>query len=155
MSRKNLGNSPAASAVSGIQPGCTRVQPIMHIARTISELGGDPERILAEAGMSADLFANPENAIALQVIGELLERCVAATGREHFGLLLGAGAGDNPLGLLGEILEQCADVGTAIAHFQQYFHVHDRGALATRTIDGKHAHWRPGRSTASTRRSVT
>ena len=139
MFRKDFGNSPAASAFGDIQSGYVRVQPIMHIARTISELGADPERILAEAGIPADLFANPENAISLQAIGELLERCVAATGCEHFGLLLGAGAGANPLGLLGEILEQCADVGTAIAHFQQYFHVHDRGAIATRTVEGRGA----------------
>ena len=139
MSRKVFGNSPATSVFGDVQAGCTRVQPIMHIARTISELGADPERILAEAGIPADLFANPENAISLQAIGELLERCVAATGCEHFGLLLGAGAGANPLGLLGEILEQCADVGTAIAHFQQYFHVHDRGAIATRTVEGRGA----------------
>jgi AraC-like DNA-binding protein len=111
----------------------------MHIARTISELGADPERILAEAGIPADLFANPENAISLQAIGELLECCVAATDCEHFGLLLGVGAGDNPLGLFSEILEQCADVGTAIAYFQQYFHVHDRGAIATRTVEGRDA----------------
>ncbi len=139
MSRKVFGNSPATSAFGDVQAGCTRVQPIMHIARTISELGGDPERILAAAGIPADLFANPENMISLQAIGELLECCVAATGCEHFGLLLGAGTGDNPLGLLSEILEQCADVGTAIAHFQQYFHVHDRGALATRTVEGRDA----------------
>ncbi len=111
----------------------------MHIARTISELGADPERVLAGAGIPADLFANPDNTISLQAIGELLERCVAATGCKHFGLLLGAGGHDNPLGLLGEIMEQCADVGTAIAHFHQYFHVHDRGAMATRTVQGRDA----------------
>ncbi len=139
MSKSVSGKSPPACTFGAVQAGCLRVQPILHIARTINELGGDPERVLGEAGIPADLFANPENTISLQAIGDLLERCVAATGCEHFGLLLGAGADGNPLGLLGEIMEQCADVGTAIAYFQQYFHLHDRGGLATRTIEGRSA----------------
>ena len=139
MSDKDSAHLPAVRNFGDIDDGCTRVQPIMHIARTISELGADPERVFAQAGIPADLFANAENTISLQAIGELLEICVAATGCEHFGLLLGAGAGANPLGFLGEILEQCADVGTAIAHFQQYFHLHDRGAMATRTVEGRDA----------------
>ena len=139
MSKKFIENSQAASAFGDVQAGCTRVQPIMHIARTISELGADPERVFAEAGIPADLFANGENKISLRAIGELLDLGVAATGCEHFGLLLGAGGGANPLGLLGEILEHCADVGTAIAHFQQYFHVHDRGGMATRTVERQEA----------------
>jgi AraC-like DNA-binding protein len=139
MSDNDSAHLPAVRSFGDIHDGCARVQPIMHIARTISELGADPERVFAEAGIPADLFANAENTISLQAIGELLEICVAATGCEHFGLLLGAGAGANPLGLLGEIMEQCADVGTAIAHFQQYFHMQDRGAMATRTVEGRDA----------------
>ncbi|MGB8883860.1 MAG: AraC family transcriptional regulator ligand-binding domain-containing protein [Azonexus sp.] len=139
MSGEDSAHLPAVRSFGDIDDGCTRVQPIMHIARTISELGGDPERVFAQAGIPANLFANAENTISLQAIGELLEICVARTGCEHFGLLLGAGAGANPLGFLGEILGQCADVGTAIAHFQQYFHLHDRGAMATRTVDGRDA----------------
>lgn len=139
MSSKGIGNPPAASTFGNVQAGCVRVQPVMHIARSISELGGDAEQVFAGAGIPADLFANPENTISLQAIGDLLERCVAATGCEHFGLLLGAGADGNPLGLLGEIMDHCADVGTAIAHFHQYFHVHDRGAMATRTVAGRDA----------------
>lgn len=139
MSDMDSAHLPPVTSFCDIQDGCVRVQPIMHIARTISELGADPERVFAQAGIPADLFANPENTISLQAIAELLEICVAATGCEHFGLLLGAGASANPLGFLGEILEQCADVGTAIAHFQQYFHLHDRGAMATRTVEGRDA----------------
>jgi len=139
MSSKGIGNSAVASDFGDVKAGCVRVQPAMHIARTIRELGADPERVFAGAGIPADFFANPENTISLQAIGDLLESCVAATGCEHFGLLLGAGADGNPLGLLGEIMEHCADVGTAIAHFHQYFHVHDRGGLATRTVAGREA----------------
>ena len=130
---------PPVRSFGAVQDGYMRVQPIMHIARTISEMGTDPERVFVEAGIPAGFFANAENTISVQAMGELLEICVAATGCRHFGLLLGAGAGANPLGLLGEIMEQCADVGTAIAHFQQFYHLHDRGGVATRTVAGKDA----------------
>jgi AraC-like DNA-binding protein len=36
---------------------------------------------------------------------------------------------------LGEVIEHCADVGTAIAHLQQHYHLHDRGGMAIRTIE--------------------
>ena len=126
-----------STSFGNVQAGYLRVQPIMHIARTISDLGGDARQIFADEGIPGDLFENHENAISLEAIGSLLEHCVAMTHCEHFGLLLGAGAIDNPFGLLGEVLGQCADVGTAIAHFQQYYHLHDRSALATRTIEGR------------------
>lgn len=131
--------SHSIACFGDVQAGCFRVQPIMHIARTISELGADPHQVFAAVGIAADLFAHPENIISFEAIGTLLEQCVKATGCEHFGLLLGAGAGANPLGLLSEVMGQCADVGTAIAYFQQNLHLHDRGALATRIIEGQSA----------------
>ena len=119
-----------------VQTGCLRVQSIMHIAQTISELGGDPHQVFAAVGVSADLFAHPDNVISFEMFGKLFKQSVEATGCLHFGLQLGASAAANPLGLLGEVVSQCVDVGTAIAYLQQNFHLHDRGALATRTIEG-------------------
>ena len=132
---------PSRSPITfgNVEAGSLRVQPIMHIAQTISDLGADPDMVFAATGIPADLFADPENTISFQALGTLLEHCVAATGCDHFGLQLGASAGANPLGLLSEIMGQCADVGTAIAYFQQNLHLHDRGALATRTIEGRDA----------------
>ena len=137
MSDINSENSPAATVFGNVKTGCVRVQPIMHIARTISELGADPGQVFADAGIPAELFDNPENSISFQAIGTLVEHCLVATGCPHFGLLLGAGAAGNPLGMLGEVMQECADVGTAIAYAQQNLHLHDRGAMATRFVDGK------------------
>ena len=137
MFRNNQEGSPVATVFGNVETGCFRVQPIMHIARTLAELGADPAQVFADAGIPAALFDNPENTISFQAIGTLVEHCVAATGCPHFGLLLGAGAAGNPLGLLSEVMQQCADVGTAIAYFQQNLHLHDRGAMATRFVDGK------------------
>ena len=132
-------NSSEARSFGNVEGGCLRVQPIMHIARMIGELGADPERVFAPAGISAGLFANPENTISFPAVGDLLERCVVATGCAHFGLLLGAGAVGNPFGLLSEVMQHCADVGTATAHIHQQFHLHDRGALVAGTGAGREA----------------
>ena len=129
-------HSQSTACFGDVQTGCLRVQPIMHIAQTISELGGDPHQVFATVGISADLFAHPDNVISFEMFGNLFKQSVEATGCQHFGLQLGASAAANPLGLLGEVVSQCVDVGTAIAYLQQNFHLHDRGALATRTIEG-------------------
>ena len=125
-----------STSFGDVPAGWLRVQPIMHIARTIVDLGGDAKQIFSDRGIPDDLFSNPENSISLEAIGSLLEHCVATTHCEQFGLLLGTGSIGNPFGLLGEVLVHCADVGTAIAHFQQYYHLHDNGAMATRMIEG-------------------
>lgn len=119
-----------------VQTGCLRVQPILHIAQTISELGGDPHQVFAAVGVSADMFAHPDNVISFEMMGNLFKQGVKATGCQHFGVQLGASAAANTMGLLGEVIGQCVDVGTAIGYLQQNFHLHDRGALATRTIEG-------------------
>jgi AraC-like DNA-binding protein len=137
MFRNKRDGVPVATVFGNVETGCVRVQPIMHIARTIGELGGDPGHVFADTGIPAELFDNPENTISFQAIGTLIEHCMAATGCTHFGLLLGAGAAGNPLGMLGEVMQECADVGTAIAYAQQNLHLHDRGAMATRFVDGK------------------
>ncbi|MFZ1899716.1 MAG: AraC family transcriptional regulator [Azonexus sp.] len=137
MSGEDSAHFPAVINFGNIHDGCVRVQPIMHIARTISELGADPGQVFTDTGILAELFDSPENAISFQALGTLIENCVAATGCPHFGLLLGAGAAGNPLGMLGEVMQECADVGTAIAYAQQNLHLHDRGAMATRFVDGK------------------
>jgi AraC-like DNA-binding protein len=66
-----------------------------------------------------------------------MRQAVSATSCDHFGLLLGATALSNPLGLLGEMLQHCSNVGTAIAYFQQFFHLHDQMGIATRSVDGQ------------------
>ena len=136
-----LNNKPKPSrsptVFGNVAAGRLRVQPVMHIARTISDLGADPCQVFSAVGIPADLFDDPENTISIQVLGTLLEHCVEATGCRQFGLYVGASVAANPLGMLGELMVHCADVGTAIAYFQQFLHLHDRGGLATRIIEDR------------------
>ena len=71
MSDSNSENFPVATVFGDVKTGSVRVQPIMHIARTISELGADPAQVFADAGIPADLFAKPENTISFQALEDL------------------------------------------------------------------------------------
>jgi AraC-like DNA-binding protein len=139
MSRHHADAPQIATAFGGVGKGLVRIQPFIHYPRVLGELGADPQQVFAEAEIPAALFDHPGNTISFAALGRLMECSVAATDCPHFGLLLGCGAAENSFGLLSEVLQQCADVGTAIAHFQQYFHLHDRGGMATRSIDGRNA----------------
>ena len=128
LQRAQFGNVP---------PDCIRVQPLMHIGKLLSDLGEVPDKVFEAAGLSAKLFSVPEHTIAFDSLQNLMRLSVAATGCDHFGLLLGMTALSNPLGLIGEVLQHCSNVGTAIAYFQQYFHLHDRIGIATRSVEGR------------------
>ncbi|HRF72880.1 MAG TPA: AraC family transcriptional regulator [Accumulibacter sp.] len=119
-----------------VPEGFVRVAPLANLAQSIRRFGVDPEALFASIGLSGELFANPANTISLQTVGELLDRCVAATGCRHFGLTLGRTVTARSLGMIGELLPHCADVGTALVHLQNFFHLNDRGAIPTRTVDG-------------------
>lgn len=125
--RAEFGNVPKDSI---------RVQPLMHIGGLLRDLGTSPEDVFSASDLPANLFGVPENTISFAQIKRLMQNAVSATGCDHFGLLLGETALANPLGLLGEVSRHCGNIGTAIAYFQQYFHLHDRIGIATRSVDG-------------------
>ena len=131
--------SPDSVQFGNIPPASIRVEPIMHVGKLLQDLGASPEAVFSAAGVSPELFASPEHRVTFAQIQSLLRHAVTATGCDHFGLLLGLTALQNPLGLLGDLTMHCSNVGTAVAYFQQYFHLHDRIGIATRVVDGKDA----------------
>lgn len=127
---------PQHAKFGSVRPDFLRVQPLMHIGKVLSDLGAVPEQVYANAGIPGQLLSAPENTISFSQIRDLVRHSVEATGCEHFGLEVGRTALSNPLGLIGEVTMHCRDVGTAITYFQQYFHLHDRIGIATRSADG-------------------
>ncbi len=123
-------------ASAPVGEGCIRVGAIMQLREVLSgfEIGLEP--VLARLGHSPQLFCDPGNTIGMRDLGALLERCVALTGCQHLGLLLGQSIRLEGLGLLGELLPHCADVRTALASFQNYNHLHDRGGMTTCVVEG-------------------
>ncbi|WP_291984991.1 AraC family transcriptional regulator [Candidatus Accumulibacter sp. ACC007] len=123
-------------AYGDVPEGFLRVGPLTQIAQAVEHYAVDADALFASVGVARDLFTDPNNIISPHSAGVLLERCAALTGCPHFALLLGRAQGASSLGMVGELLPHCADVGTALAHLQNLLHLHDRAGIATRTIDG-------------------
>ena len=77
------------SRLSAVAEGEVRIGPVAAIPAVLRELGIKPSSPFARAGVPLATFRNPENRIAFQSLGRLLEECSGVTGRGHFGLLVG------------------------------------------------------------------
>jgi hypothetical protein len=119
-----------------VEVGCLRVGAIMQLTEVLKGFEVGLEGVLARLGYPPHLFCDPGNTIAMHDLGAMLERCVALTGCQHLGLLLGRSIRLEGLGLLGELLPHCADVRTALACLQSYKHLHDRRGMTTCLVEG-------------------
>jgi AraC-like DNA-binding protein len=113
----------------------------MNIAGLLQELGSDPVPIFAGAGFKTGLFADPDTEVPYVAASRLLERCVQATGCQHFGLLLGASASPSSLGVAGFMLYNAPDVGTALRNLAEYLDLHDQGGIVTLNLQGGATHF--------------
>lgn len=136
MSTRSISVALPGLASGPVEEGYIRVGTIMQLTDVLAGLDVDLGPLLAHRGLSPQLFCDPGNTIAMRDLGALLERCVALTGCQHLGLLLGQSIRLEGLGLLGELLPHCADVRTALACFQNYNHLHDRGGMTTCAVEG-------------------
>lgn len=100
------------------------------IPAVLRNFGHDPGEILLEAGLDPALFEDSDNLIPLSGLGRLLAICVARTGCEEFGLLVGQRAGLHSLGLAGLLARYAPDVGTSLQRLAEYMHLHHGGTLA-------------------------
>ena len=105
----------------------------------LRSLGASPARVFAEAKVDPALFDDPERKIALTALGRLIHRCVARTGCQHFGLLMGQRASLQTLGLVGLMVRYSPDVGTALRSLANYVHLHNRGAVVTLAVTAETA----------------
>lgn len=117
-------------AEATLRIGATRALPAV-----LRSLGKDPAAILAEVGIEPALFDNPGNRISYAARNRLVAHCVARTGCQHLGLLVGSQGGLQSLGLLGLLVKYSPDVGTALRNLARYLPYHARGAVVTLEID--------------------
>lgn len=118
-----------------------RIGATTGLPAVLQSLGARPAQLLAEVGLDLSLFDNPDNLISFAARGRLLEHCVARTGCQHLGLLVGQRAGLESLGLVGSLVKYSPDVGTALQSLVRFFHVHTRAANVTATVDGQLAYF--------------
>jgi AraC-like DNA-binding protein len=87
--------------------------------------------VLKGVGLASDIFDDTDNRVTFRSIGRLLEACVAATGKPHFGLLTSAQFELPMLGPLGYLMRNENTVRAALRTLVLYLHVHTRGAIVT------------------------
>ncbi len=112
-----------------------RIGGMLAIPAVLRQLESDPDQVLAEARVDAKLFDDPENLIPYLSRGRLLKHCVARTGCQHFGLLVGQHNGLEALGLVGLLVKYSPDVETALRSLVRHSHLHVRGAVATLAVE--------------------
>lgn len=119
-----------------------RIEVALRIGATVAlpavlrSLGTNPVEVLAEAGFDLSLFDDPDNRISYAARSHLLAHCVARTGCQHFGLLVGQQAGLQSLGMVGLLVKYSPDVGTALRNLVHCMHLHVRGAVTSLETGG-------------------
>jgi len=105
----------------------------------LRENGIDPEALAVEAGLSAEVFADPDNVVPFVALCRLAHLARERTGLRDLGLRACSNTGLAALGLLGYLVANSASVGHGLAALQEFLQVHDEGATASFAIDGDRA----------------
>jgi AraC-like DNA-binding protein len=137
--KRHSGASAKRFAKRGAAEPTLRIGATLALPAVLRSLGADPAEILAEAGYDMALFDDPDNEVSYAARGRLLAHCVARTGCQHLGLLVGQLGGLHSLGLMGLLVKYSADAGTALRSLVRYSHLHVRGASTVLTVVGDSA----------------
>lgn len=131
---------PVRTADSLPVPGhVIRVGGAIALFPLLRERGIDPEALAAEAGLSAQVFADPDNVVPFVALCRLAHLARNGTGLCDVGLRSCTNTGLAALGLLGRLVANSESVGRGLAALQEFLHVHDEGATAYVTSEGDRA----------------
>ena len=108
-----------------------RIGTIVALPSILRNLGVNPAEILAEAGFDLAQFDDPDNRISYAARSYLIAHCVARTGCQHLGILIGQQIDLHSLGLVGLLVKYSPDVGTALRNLVHFLHLHVRGAVTS------------------------
>jgi AraC-like DNA-binding protein len=103
------------------------VKPLQCIPDLLRELGARPQTVFRRAELSPQVLVNSKNRLDFAQVGRLITECVAATGCEHFGLLVGQRAGPETAGVIHELMPFTRTVRSALYALRSHLHLHDRG----------------------------
>ncbi|MBL8420376.1 MAG: AraC family transcriptional regulator ligand-binding domain-containing protein [Dechloromonas sp.] len=109
--------------------GFARVGPLLPLLSILAEAGVSADAVLNQAGVSLDVFQNPENRISFEAAGRLLETSVCLTQLPDLGLRLGNAGKLANFGLVGELVCTAATVGDGLRVFVECFAFQDSGGV--------------------------
>lgn len=118
-----------------VSTGTARAGGMMGFSTLVSELGGNPGRLLSSCGLSQSVLEEADNIIPFNLCARLLHLAAKETACPHFGLLLGQRQNVALLGPIGFLMQHSPDVRTAIQSLIRYMHLHVQGACAQLTTD--------------------
>lgn len=119
-----------------IRQATVRVGGIVVIPEILRDFGVDPDEVLIAAGIDPNLIRDPDHLITYAARGVLIKHCMARTGCQHMGLLIGQRMDMPALGIVGLLTRSMPDVGAALRALENYFHLHSPGAVPTLRVDG-------------------
>jgi AraC-like DNA-binding protein len=102
-----------------------RAQAIRGYRELVTELGGNPNRLLRKAGVKASALDQPSAFISFVAMIRLLERSAADLQCADFGLRLAEQQDIGILGPLAVAMRHSATVGDALACASKYLYVHN------------------------------
>ncbi len=108
-----------------------RVSGVVSLPIVLEQLNADPVAVFAKARVSLSLFDDPTNLLPIAAVGRLVKESVAATGCEHFGLLVGQNGGPQSFGVIGLLARYSPDVRTALQRMATYQHLYHGGQVIT------------------------
>jgi AraC-like DNA-binding protein len=132
---RHLGGGGSVAAGRKPAEATLRIGATLALPAVLRSLGANPAAMLADAGFDLKLFDDPDNQVSHAARNHLLAHCVARTGCQHLGLLVGQQGDLHSLGLVGLLIKYSPDVGTALRCLVRYLHLHVRGAATTLAVD--------------------
>ena len=122
---------------------------LTQVPDLLRSLGVDPAPVLLAAGLEPAALAHAEHRIEYEAFGRLMRSGAEATGLPHFGLLVGRQYRLAEIGLLGDIVRNCATLGDALERLTVHQQLNSPGGLSfvlvrAGVVDLGHAVFYPG-----------
>lgn len=102
----------------------------------LAEQGIEPGPVVAEAGLSLALFADPDNVVPFRALCHVVALAEARTGLVDIGIRACMQTGLRALGIVGYLIAHSETVERGLATLQEYLHVHDEAATPYFTREG-------------------
>ena len=104
-----------------------RVGALTAIPALLLQLGAEPARVLAAAGLEARELECAENTIPYAAFGRLLSESARQSGCDTFGLLGGQSWTFSAMGLVGQLIRHSPTVGAGLQLGVVYHHLNSQG----------------------------
>lgn len=121
-------STPSQRGRPPISSQVIRVGGAIALPSMLREHGIDADALIAEVGLQAAAFDDPDNVIPFASLGRLVHLAAKRTRLSDLGLRACMKTGLAMLGTVGYLVANSATVGEGLVCLQSYLHLHDEGA---------------------------